>query len=324
MEVVSSVLVFPGQGSQKIGMGKDLYDNFAVAKDVFDRIDEALNFKLSHLMFEGDLEELNKTSNAQPAIMAASMAYFEVLKSLGLVNSDEIKFMAGHSLGEYSALCAAGSLSLEDTARLLKLRGAYMMQACIDNPGAMAALIGFDYAKAEAIADMAGCFVGNSNSPAQIMAGCFVGNSNSPAQIVLSGSKDTVEKACEIAKEQGVKRAVMLPVSGAFHSPLMQSAADKMADVIANTKFSEPKVKVISNLTAKEYSNTTEIKDLLVKQITNTVKWQESVVYMQQMGAGRYIECGFGNVLSGLIKKTLPDAEVITAEEMLKSYAQAV
>ena len=309
MEVVSSVLVFPGQGSQKIGMGKDLYDNFAVAKDVFDRIDEALNFKLSHLMFEGDLEELNKTSNAQPAIMAASMAYFEVLKSLGLVNSDEIKFMAGHSLGEYSALCAAGSLSLEDTARLLKLRGAYMMQACIDNPGAMAALIGFDYAKAEAIADMAGCFVGNSNSP---------------AQIVLSGSKDTVEKACEIAKEQGVKRAVILPVSGAFHSPLMQSAADKMAGVIANTRFSEPKVKVISNLTAQEYSNTTEIKELLVKQITNTVMWQESVVYMQQMGAGRYIECGFGNVLSGLIKKTLPDAEVITAEEMLKSYAQAV
>ena len=241
--------------------------------------------------------------------MAASMAYFEVLKSLGLVNSDEIKFMAGHSLGEYSALCAAGSLSLEDTARLLKLRGAYMMQACIDNPGAMAALIGFDYAKAEAIADMAGCFVGNSNSP---------------AQIVLSGSKDTVEKACEIAKEQGVKRAVILPVSGAFHSPLMQSAADKMAGVIANTRFSEPKVKVISNLTAQEYSNTTEIKELLVKQITNTVMWQESVVYMQQMGAGRYIECGFGNVLSGLIKKTLPDAEVITAEEMLKSYAQAV
>ena len=309
MEVVSSVLVFPGQGSQKIGMGKDLNDNFAVAKEVFDRVDEALNFKLSHLMFEGDLEELNKTSNAQPAIMAASMAYFEVLKSLGLVNSDEIKFMAGHSLGEYSALCAAGSLSLEDTARLLKLRGAYMMQACIDNPGAMAALIGFDYAKAEAIADMAGCFVGNSNSP---------------AQIVLSGSKDTVEKACEIAKEQGVKRAVILPVSGAFHSPLMQSAADKMAGVIANTRFSEPKVKVISNLTAQEYSNTTEIKELLVKQITNTVMWQESVVYMQQMGAGRYIECGFGNVLSGLIKKTLPDAEVITAEEMLKSYAQAV
>ncbi len=309
MEVLSSALVFPGQGSQKIGMGKDLNDNFAVAKDVFDRVDDALSFKLSQLMFEGDLEELNKTSNAQPAIMAASMAYFEVLKSLGLINLDEVKFMAGHSLGEYSALCAAGSLSLEDTATLLKSRGAYMMQACIDNPGAMAALIGFDYAKAEAIADMAGCFVGNSNSP---------------AQIVLSGSKDTVEKACEIAKEQGVKRAVMLPVSGAFHSPLMQSAADKMADVIANTKFSEPKVKVISNLTAKEYSNTTEIKDLLVKQITNTVKWQESVVYMQQMGAGRYIECGFGNVLSGLIKKTLPDAEVITAEEMLKSYAQAV
>lgn len=309
MEILSSVLVFPGQGSQRIGMGKDLNDNFAVAKDVFDRVDNALNFKLSQLMFEGNLEELNKTSNAQPAIMAVSMAYFEVLKNLGLINLDEVKFMAGHSLGEYSALCAAGSLSLEDTAKLLKARGAYMMQACIDNPGAMAALIGFDYTKAEAIADEAGCFVGNSNSP---------------AQIVLSGSINTVERACEIAKEQGVKRAIMLPVSGAFHSPLMQTAADKMAEIIANTKFADPKVKVVSNLTAREYSDTTEIKDLLVKQITNTVKWQESVVYMHQAGVAKFIECGFGNVLSGLIKKTLSDVEALTAEDLIKSYAQAV
>ena len=309
MEIVSNALIFPGQGSQKIGMGKDLNDNFAIAKDVFERVDEALKFKLSNLMFEGELEELNKTSNAQPAIMAVAMAYFEVLKSLGLICLDEVKFMAGHSLGEYSALCAAESLSLEDTAKLLKARGAYMMQACIDNPGAMAALIGFDYAKAEAIADMVGCFVGNSNSP---------------AQIVLSGSTDMVEKACEIAKEQGVKRAVMLPVSGAFHSPLMQSAADKMADIIANIKFSEPKIKVISNLTAEPYTDTNEIKKLLVEQITHTVRWQESVVYMQQMGVAKFIECGFGNVLSGLVKKTLAEVEVVTADDMLKSYAPAV
>lgn len=309
MEIMSDVLVFPGQGSQKIGMGKDLNDNFAVAKDVFARVDDALNFKLSELMFAGEIEELNKTSNAQPAIMAVAIAYFEVLKNLGLINMDNVKFMAGHSLGEYSALCASGSLSLEDTARLLKARGAYMMQACIDNPGAMAALIGFDYAKAETIADEAGCYVGNSNSP---------------AQIVLSGSKEAVEAACEEAKAQGVKRAIMLQVSGAFHSPLMQSAADKMEKVIAETKFAEPKVKVVSNLTAREYNNTAEIKDLLVQQITHTVKWQESVLYMQQMGAGRYVESGFGNVLTGLIKKTVPEAEAINAEEMLKSYAQAV
>ena len=309
MQLISNVLIFPGQGSQKIGMGKNLYDNFAVAKNVFERIDEALNFKLSALMFEGETEELNKTSNAQPAIMAVSMAYFEVLKSLGLINLDEIKFMAGHSLGEYSALCAAGVLSLEDTARLLKARGAAMMQACIDNPGAMAALIGFDYAKVKMIADDNGCFVGNSNSP---------------AQIVLSGAKETVEKACEAAKEQGVKRAVMLPVSGAFHSPLMQSAADEMQNVINSAKFAEPSIKVISNLTAKPYTDTAEIKDLLVKQITNTVKWQESVIYMAENGANKFIETGFGNILSGLVKKILPETEVISSEDLLKSYAEAI
>ena len=309
MEVTSNVLIFPGQGSQKIGMGKDLYDNFAAAKDVFDRVDEALNYKLSTLMFAGDAEELNKTSNAQPAIMTVSMAYFEVLKSLGLINLDEVKFMAGHSLGEYSALCAAGCLSLEDTASLLKARGAYMMQACLDNPGAMAAIIGLNYDQVKTIADEAGCFVGNSNSP---------------AQIVLSGSTATVEKGCELAKAQGAKRAIMLQVSGAFHSPLMQSAADKMAEIIAQTRFAQPTVKVISNLSALPYADTTEIKDLLVKQITNTVKWQESVVYMAENGAGKFIETGFGNVLTGLVKKILPEAETVLAEDLLKSYAEAI
>ena len=309
MEVISNVLVFPGQGSQKIGMGKDLYENFAVAREVFERIDNALNFKLSSLMFAGDAEELNKTSNAQPAIMAVSMAYFEVLRSLGLINLDEVKFMAGHSLGEYSALCAAGCLSIEDTAVLLKARGAYMMQACLDNPGSMAAIIGLNYSQVKTIADEAGCYVGNSNSP---------------AQIVLSGRKETVEKGCELAKEQGAKRAIMLQVSGAFHSPLMQSAADKMAEVIAQARFAEPTAKVISNLSALPYENTAEIEDLLVKQITNTVKWQESVVYMADNGATKFIETGFGNVLTGLVKKTRPEAETVLAEDLLKSYAEAI
>lgn len=309
MKINSSALVFPGQGSQKIGMGKDLYENYAIARQIFDRVDDALGFKLSSLMFAGDTEELNKTSNAQPAIMAVSIAYFEVLKSLGLINIDEVKYMAGHSLGEYSALCAAGVLTLEDTAKLLKARGAFMMQACIDNPGAMAALIGFDYDKVKAIADDCSCFVGNSNSP---------------AQIVLSGSLQTVEKACDKAKELGIKRAVMLPVSGAFHSPLMQNAADNMIEVISNVKFAMSNIKVISNLTAKEYVDTTEMKDLLVKQITNTVKWQESVLYMVDNGVTSFIESGFGNVLTGLIKKIAPDTSIITADDMLKSTAEAV
>lgn len=306
MKIEESVLVFPGQGSQKIGMGKDLFENFAVAKDVFERVDEALSFDLSKLMFEGEAEELNKTSNAQPAIMATSMAYFEVLKNLGLIDLDDVKFMAGHSLGEYSALCASGSLSLEETAKLLKARGEFMMQACIDTPGAMAAIIGLDYDKVKRIADLSQCFVGNSNSP---------------AQIVLSGRKEFVEQACEKAKEQGAKRAVMLPVSGAFHSPLMQSAADRMTDIILNAKVTEPQVKVVGNLTAKEYTSADEIKDLLIKQITNTVKWQESIVYMFENGGKNFIEVGFGNVLTGLVKKIVPEATTQTSDDVLL-YAQ--
>ena len=309
MKINASALVFPGQGSQRIGMGKDLYTNFAVAKEVFDKVDEALSFKLSSLMFDGDIEELNKTSNAQPAIMTVSLAYFEVLKSLGIIDLSDVKFMAGHSLGEYSALCAAGVLTLENTANLLKYRGLYMMDACVKNPGAMAAIIGFDFEKAKMIADAAGCFVGNSNSP---------------AQIVLSGSADTVEKACVLAKEQGAKRAILLPVSGAFHSPLMQSAADKMTDILNQTKFAQTNIKVVSNLTAKEYNNTDEMKDLLIKQITNTVKWQESVAYMVENGVEKFVEVGYGNVLTGLIKKTFGDIEALSVEEILKTTAEAV
>lgn len=309
MKIDTSALIFPGQGSQKIGMGKDLYDNYAVAKDIFLRVDDALEFKLSEIIFGENQDELNLTSNAQPAIMTTSIAYFEVLKKLEIIDIDNVKFMAGHSLGEYSALCAAGVLTLEDTAKLLKLRGQYMMQACIENKGSMAALIGADYDLAKRIADDCNCFVGNSNSP---------------AQIVLSGDTSSIEKACEVAKAQGVKRAVILPVSGAFHSPLMQSASDKMLDVINNTKFAMPDINIISNLTANEYTNSDEIKDLLVKQITNTVKWQESICYINKKGANKFIEVGFGNVLSGLVKKTLEDAIIETSEDLLKNYNEAI
>lgn len=304
MELMSDVLIFPGQGSQKIGMGKSLYDNFAVAKEVFDRADEALGFSLSNLMFEGNQDELNKTSNAQPAIMTASLAYFEVMKNLGLIDTDSVKFMAGHSLGEYSALCAAGALSIENTVKLLQARGAAMMDACLKEKGLMAAVIGLDFDTVKQIADDVGCFVGNSNSP---------------AQIVISGSEQTVQNACEKAKAAGAKRALVLPVSGAFHSPLMQSAADTMSEVIKNTRFTEPQIKVVSNLTAQAYTSVEEIKELLIRQITHTVKWQESVVYMHQNGGSRFIEVGFGNILTGLVKKILPEVSVVTSEEILQN-----
>lgn len=304
MELMSDVLIFPGQGSQKIGMGKSLYDNFAVAKEVFDRADEALGFSLSNLMFEGNQDDLNKTSNAQPAIMTASLAYFEVMKSLGLIDANSVKFLAGHSLGEYSALCAARALSLENTAKLLQARGAAMMDACLKEKGLMAAVIGLDFDTVKQIADDAGCFVGNSNSP---------------AQIVISGSEQTVQNACEKAKAAGAKRALVLPVSGAFHSPLMQSAADTMSKVIQNTRFAEPQIKVVSNLTAQAYTSVEEIKELLIRQITHTVKWQESVVYMHQNGGNRFIEVGFGNILTGLVKKILPEVPIVTSEEILQN-----
>lgn len=304
MELMSDVLIFPGQGSQKIGMGKSLYDNFAVAKEVFDRADEALGFSLSNLMFEGNQDDLNKTSNAQPAIMTASLAYFEVMKSLGLIDANSVKFLAGHSLGEYSALCAARALSLENTAKLLQARGAAMMDACLKEKGLMAAVIGLDFDTVKQIADDAGCFVGNSNSP---------------AQIVISGSEQTVQNACEKAKAAGAKRALVLPVSGAFHSPLMQSAADTMSKVIQNTRFAEPQIKVVSNLTAQAYTSVEEIKELLIRQITHTVKWQESVVYMHQNGGSRFIEVGFGNILTGLVKKILPEVPIVTSEEILQN-----
>jgi len=303
MQVKSEVLVFPGQGSQRPEMGRNLYENFAVAKEIFHRVDEALHFKLSNLIFEGEAEELNKTSHAQPAIMATSMAYYEVLKEKELIVPDNIKFMAGHSLGEYTALCAAGALSLEDTAILLQARGAAMMQACLKNRGAMAALIGIDFDTARKIADDTDCYVGNSNTP---------------AQIVLSGTIDAIEKVCQKAKDLGVKRFVILPVSGAFHSPLMQSAADEMESVLERARITVPKVEVISNLTARPYEDSSEIKKMLVEQITHTVKWQESIVYMASMGASHFVEIGFGEVLKGLIRKILPEAEVVSSDELLQ------
>lgn len=303
MQIKSQALVFPGQGSQKIGMGKNLYENFAVAKEIFDRIDEALHCKLTALMFEGTPEELNLTSNAQPAIMAASAAYWEVFKSTGLIDVENVKFMAGHSLGEYSALYAAGALSLEETAQLLKARGEYMMQACNAFQGSMTAILGLDYKTVKMLADL-----GN----------CYVANSNSPAQIVISGEINAVKQASEQALAQGAKRAIPLSVSGAFHSPLMQSAADKMSVVLDKAKITLPQISVISNVTAQEYSSVDEIKDLLTKQITHTVKWQESINHITNQNVNEFIEIGFGNVLGGLIKKINSEVHISASDELIQ------
>lgn len=304
MEIKSSALVFPGQGSQKIGMGKELFDNFAAAKQVFDRVDEALHYKLSDIIFNGETEELNKTNNAQPAIMAVSMAYFEVMKQTGCIDLADIKFMAGHSLGEYSALCAAEALSLEDTAKLLKLRGEYMMDACNEQKGTMAAIIGLNFETVSKIASFNGCFVGNSNAP---------------AQIVISGGEKEVAAASQETLQNGAKIAIPLAVSGAFHSPLMQSAADKMEQVLSEAKITIPLVKVVSNMTARPYDGTNEIKELLKEQITHTVKWQESINYIANSSVKSFIEVGYGNVLSGLIRKIIPEAEIKSADEIVKN-----
>ena len=304
MEIKPIAFVFPGQGSQVVGMGKGLYNNFAIAKQVFERVNDALHYKLSNIIFDGEISELNKTNHSQPAIMTVSMAYFEVIKQLGLIDLANVKFMAGHSLGEYSALCAAESLSLEDTAQLLKLRGEYMMEACNEKKGLMSAIIGLGFEEVSKIA---------------LLNGCSVGNSNSPAQIVISGGKDEVEKASAQALQKGAKRAIPLSVSGAFHSPLMQSAADKMEQVLNDAKIMMPKIKVIGNMTAQPYESITQIKDLLREQITHTVKWQESINYMLRNGVASFVEVGFGNILSGLIKKISPEAETKTSDEIINN-----
>ena len=294
--------VFPGQGSQTIGMGKDLYDNFDVAKAVFEEVDEAVSFKLSSLMFEGDMAELTKTTNAQPAIMATSIAALRVIeKETGKSVKDLASFVAGHSLGEYAALCAAQSLSLFDTAKLLKARGEYMQEAALKNPGAMAAVLGLSLKEVNELVLRAS---DNTHK-------CYIANDNCQGQIVISGDKEAIEKAAPIATELGAKKCVVLPVSGGFHSPLMQEAALKMKEELSHTNIINPVVPVISNVTAEAETNADTIKELLVAQVTGSVRWTESVSYMHMKGVTDFVECGNGKVLTGLIKRIAPDARLL-------------
>jgi len=297
---MKKALLFPGQGSQSAGMGKELAAAFPAAREVFEEVDTALGENLSAIIWGGPQETLTLTENAQPAIMATSMAVMRVLeKKFGFKVKEQASFVAGHSLGEYSALCAAGALTLSDTARLLRLRGRAMQQAVPAGLGAMAALLGVDYAVANEIAKEA---AGNDV--------CTVANDNAPGQVVVSGSKDAVLRAIDIAKTKG-KRAILLDVSAPFHCPLMKPAAAIMAEALATANIGAPCVPLLANVTAKAESDPAAIRRLLVEQITNMVHWRESIEYLASQGVTRIVEIGAGKVLSGLNKRIAPTMETV-------------
>jgi [acyl-carrier-protein] S-malonyltransferase len=310
---MTRAFVFPGQGAQTIGMGKELAESYPAAKAVFDEVDEALGQDLSGLIWDGDIADLTMTENAQPALMATSLAAMAALNAEG-VGIEAVSFVAGHSLGEYSALCAAGSLSLADTARLLRIRGQAMQAAVPVGVGAMAALLGLDFATAQAVAEEA--------AQGDV---CQAANDNDPGQVVVSGHKAAVERACEIAKGKGAKRAVILPVSAPFHCALMQPAADAMAEALAGVTISAPNVPVVANVLASANSDAGAIADLLVRQVTGSVRWRESVSYMAAQGVSEIYEIGAGKALSGMVRRI--DREIVckavnTAEDVVAVAAE--
>ena len=304
--------VFPGQGSQKVGMGKELAEASAAAREVFQEVDEALSQKLSALMFEGPEDQLTLTENAQPAIMANAIATLRVLeKEGGLSLADKGDFVAGHSLGEYTALCAVGGFSLADTARLLKLRGQAMQAAVPVGEGAMCALLGADVEKAQALADAA--------AEGQV---CTVANDNDPTQVVLSGHRAAIERAVAMVKDHGIKRGVLLPVSAPFHCPLMQPAADAMAEALAQVPVNALRLPVFANVTAAMVSDPVEEQRLLVEQVCGRVRWRESVIAMKAAGAEHFVELG-GKVVGPMISRTVDDVTVVSVITMADIEALA-
>ena len=291
--------LFPGQGSQSVGMGAGLAEASQAARDVFGEVDEALDQHLFRLMREGPEDELRLTENAQPAIMANSLAVFAALtKEGGVELKRAADFVAGHSLGEYSALCAAGSLDLATTAKLLKLRGRAMQAAVPVGRGAMAALLGADLPMARRIAEAA--------AQGEV---CTVANDNDPGQVVLSGDKGAIDRAVEMAKEMGAKRAVLLPVSAPFHCPLMQPAAEAMRDALSYVVVEPPAVPLYANVTARPETDPDTIRGLLVDQVTGMVRWRESIASMAQAGVAEFVELG-GKVLGPMVKRIAPDSRV--------------
>lgn len=290
---MARAFVFPGQGSQAVGMGRELAETFSAARDVFGEVDEALQQNLSKLMFDGPEADLTLTENAQPALMAVSMAVVRVLEAQGGVKLPEsCAFVAGHSLGEYSALAAARTFSLADTARLLKIRGQAMQKAVPVGEGAMAALLGMELSVALDVAKEA--------AQGEV---CEVANDNGGGQVVVSGAKAAVERAIQIAATKGAKRSVLLPVSAPFHCALMRPAADAMAEALGKVEMTAPCVPLVANVTAGKTASPDDIRDLLVQQVTGTVRWRESVLFMKEQGVDTLVELGSGKVLSGLAKR---------------------
>jgi [acyl-carrier-protein] S-malonyltransferase len=292
---LSITFVFPGQGAQVIGMGQTLARAYPKSRIVFEEVDDALNFKLSKLIWDGEIEELTLTENAQPALMATSIATLRAMEEEG-ISSHTVKYFAGHSLGEYSALCAAGALDLADTARLLRLRGKSMQKAVPIGVGAMAAILGLNFELVEKIAKEA--------SQRQV---CQAANDNDPNQVVISGNLEAVERAIILAKEKGAKRALILPVSAPFHCELMQPASDVMAEAFLKVSFKIPSSPIVANYTALPVVDPSEIQNLLIKQITGRVRWRETINFISRNGVDKVIEIGSGKALTGMIRRINKD-----------------
>ncbi|MCW1402299.1 ACP S-malonyltransferase [Novosphingobium sp. MW5] len=304
--------VFPGQGSQKVGMGVELAEASAAAREVFEEVDEALGQKLSAIMREGPEDALTLTENAQPAIMANAIAVLRVLEKEGGISlADKADFVAGHSLGEYTALCAAGAFSLADTARLLKLRGQAMQAAVPVGVGAMAALLGADIDKASRLAEAA--------AAGQV---CTVANDNDPTQVVISGHREAIERAIAMVKDFEIKRGLLLPVSAPFHCPLMQPAADAMAEALAKTAPGALRVPLFANVTAAVVSDSAEVQRLLVEQVTGRVRWRESAIAMKDAGVEQFVELG-GKVLGPMISRSVADVSITSVIGMADIEALA-
>lgn len=299
----NTMLIFPGQGSQYVGMGKQVYDNFQIAKDTFHEVDDALNFKLSKIIFEGPEYDLKITSNTQPALMATSMAILRVLQKEKGLDVSKCKFVAGHSLGEYSALCGAGAISLFDTAKILKYRGQFMLESCPVGKGGMAAVLGGDIKSANELVHL--------SREADVLV---IANDNSADQVVISGSIEAIDRAIQNAKDFNIKRVIKLPVSGAFHSPYMEHAAKMLAGKFNEIKISKPTPNLIANITAQEENDPETIKDLLIAQVHGNVRWRETMEYAHKKSVAKIIEIGAKNVLTNIAKKMLPNAECISIE----------
>ena len=300
---MSRAFTFPGQGSQAVGMGQQLAEASATAREVFEEVDDALGQNLTKLMFEGPEDELTLTENAQPALMAVSMAIIRVLAKDGVNLADKATFVAGHSLGEYSALASAGTFSLPDTARLLKRRGQAMQRAVPVGQGAMAAVLGLELDQAREVAEKA--------AQGDV---CTAANDNAPGQVVLSGAKAAIERAVEIAKDAGAKRSMLLPVSAPFHCALMKPAAEEMEEALSNVAMNAPLVPVVANVTAAQESDPEAIRQLLVEQVTGAVRWRESVLYMVYQGVTEVVEIGAGKVLTGMAKRINRDLNGISVQ----------